>query len=125
MYILRLGVVSECYFQFVTLVGELNTVFPSKTDLWKSSLRSLRNTFVKDESKMLRYAWISTASELDTEGQDVFLNLARVHSLAEADILSPLVVRTIPFEQTPVAFPEPLRLGHAQCDEIVVQLIND
>jgi endonuclease V-like protein UPF0215 family len=87
-------------------------------------LRSLRSTFIKRESKMLRYTWISAASELDNEGSDIHTNLAEIYLLARNGILNPTVKAVVPLEQAASAFPEPLRVGHSSSDEVVVRLVN-
>jgi len=110
---------------FVTLIGESPTVLPTVSQLWKANLRSLRSTFIRSESKMLRYTWVSVAAELDVEGQDIHATLADVSRLTEAGVYKPMVRRAVPFEQAAGAFPRPLRLGQSSSEEVVVQLITN
>lgn len=110
---------------FITLTGESSTVLPTISQLWKSNLRSLRSTFIRSESKMLRYTWVSVAAELDVEGQDVHATLADISRLTEAGVYRPVVGRAVPFEQAAGSFPRPLRLGHSASEDVVVQLISN
>ncbi|KAK2462299.1 hypothetical protein APHAL10511_005605 [Amanita phalloides] len=139
---------SKGYAQFTTLVGDSpSRVVPSASDLFKAGVRSLRMggkpfSGPKDEvtnspgksggglagEKRVGYAWVSTAQDVDWEGQDVSESLAAVLKLALEGIAKPWIgspsddQRVLPFERAPEVFVDDGPLSHGST--VIIKIVE-
>nr|VWO99334.1 Septin-type G domain-containing protein [Ganoderma boninense] len=116
--------------QFTTLVGDTpHRPIPTAQDNLKGGLRSLRRAtsttskstpavltrgVSKREKRLVGYAWVSVAADVDMEGEDVRDSLAAVVRMAESGWLRPPCVdaegesqepgKIVPFEKAPEVF---------------------
>lgn len=123
--------------QFTTLVGDMpHRAIPTAHDNLRSGLRSLKRSMSSSssspskatgqhavltkgpnrrEKRVVGYAWVSVAADVDYEGEDVRDSLAAVMRMAEAGWLRPPGVagasegegeegRVVPFERAPEVF---------------------
>ena len=116
--------------QFTTLVGDTpHRPIPTAQDNLRSGLRSLRRSTSttaksspavltrganKREKRVVGYAWVSVAADVDMEGEDVRDSLGAVVRMAEAGWLRPVCVnaegeaeepgKVVPFEKAPEVF---------------------
>ncbi|KAI0751235.1 hypothetical protein C8Q80DRAFT_560107 [Daedaleopsis nitida] len=121
--------------QFTTLVGDMpHRAIPTAQDNLRSGLRSLKRSMStsssphkaphaspavlakganKRDKRVVGYAWVSVAADVDFEGEDVRDSLAAVMRMAEAGWLRPPGLagesesdegKVVPFERAPEVF---------------------
>ncbi|KDQ21082.1 hypothetical protein BOTBODRAFT_27083 [Botryobasidium botryosum FD-172 SS1] len=90
--------------QFTTLVGDSTSALPTTNAHFKSNLRSLRRAFLKKDRKAIGYMWVSAATEVDHDGEDVRHSLEVVVRMAGEGVVAPVARGAIAFEEAPEAF---------------------